>query len=100
MVKLNKVQNMKNYHNKTNGIIKTLNEIIDEYNNYSHYENNLWYFELSRNCDNVIECFMEMWDDSDSWNLTVDSKEELKEVMMNYFGKDILEMKFYECCRN
>ena len=91
---------MKNYHNKTNGIIKTLNEIIDEYNNYSHYENDLWYFELSRCCDNSIECFMEMWDDSDSWNLTVDSKEELKEVMMNYFGKDILEMKFYECCRN
>ena len=91
---------MKNYHNKTNGIIKTLNEIIDEYNNYSHYENDLWYFELSRCCDNSIECFMKRWDDSDSWNLTMDSKEELKENMLNYFRKDILEMKFYECCKN
>jgi hypothetical protein len=91
---------MKNYHNKTKGIIKTLNEIIDEYNNYSHYENNLWYFELTRNGDNNIECFMEMWDGSDSWNLTVDSKEELKEVMINYFGKDILKMKFDECYKN
>ena len=84
---------------KTKGIIKTLNEIIDEYNNYSHYENNLWYFELTRDYDNNIECFMEMWDGSDSWNLTVDSKEELKEVM-NYFGKDILEIKLDECYRN
>ena len=91
---------MKNYCNKTNGIIKTLNDIIDEYNNYSHYENNLWYFELSRYCDNSIECFMERWDDSDSWNLTVDSKEELKENILNYFGKDILEMKFGECDKN
>ncbi len=91
---------MKNYHNKTNGIIKTVDEIIDEYNNYSHYENNLWYLELSRESDNSIECFMERWDDSDSWNLTVDSKEELKEVMINYFGKDILEMKFDEYYKN
>lgn len=91
---------MKNYHNKTNGIVKILNEIIDEYNNYSHYENNLWYLELSRESDNDIECYMETWDDSDTWSVRVSSKEELKENMINYFGKDILEMKFNECYKN
>ena len=82
------------------GIIKTLNEIIDEYNNYSQYENNFWYFELTRDGDNNIECFMETWDISDSWNVRVDSKEELKEIMTNHFGKDILEIKLDECYRN
>lgn len=92
---------MKNYHNKTNGIVKTLNEIIDEYNNYSHYENDLWYLELSRNCDNTIECFMEMWDGSDSWDVErADSKDQLKGIMLSYFGKGILELKFNECYRN
>lgn len=74
---------------------KTVSQIIDDYNRYSDGRNEIYYFELSRRSDNAIECNIDWIDDSDSYSWErVYSKQELKDGLSQYFGKEFLDMEF------
>lgn len=75
--------------------IKTIDQIIDDYNKYVVGRNKDYYFELSRRCDNAIECNIDWMDNSDSYSWErAYSKQELKDGLSQYFGKEFLDMKF------
>lgn len=79
--------------------MKTINQIIDDYSLYTEARNKDYYFELSRRSDNAIECNIDWMDDSDCYSLErAYSKQELKDILSSYFGKEFLDTKFNVDC--